>query len=108
MVIRKINLIAIIHNEGNEMRLVVITAAILCTSAVVHAQPVPAEQAEALAKLTAADGNKDGKWSKDEWLAAGRREFGFNFIDTDKDGFVTQTELKTGVEKMQAMRGTSN
>lgn len=93
------------------MRLVMITAAILCTSAVVHAQPVqtvPPEQAEALAKLSAADGNKDGKWSKDEWLAAGRREFGFNFIDTDKDGFVTRTELKAGMEKMQAMRGASN
>lgn len=91
------------------MRLIIVAAAILSTTAIAAgAQPAPSEQGEALAKLKAADANKDGKWSKDEWLAAGRREIGFNFIDGDKDGFVTQPELRAGMEKMQAMRGTSN
>jgi hypothetical protein len=93
------------------MRLIVIAAAMLSAAAVataVSAQPAPSEQAEALAKLKAADVNKDGKWDMKEWLAAGRREFGFNFIDADKDGFVTTAELKAGMEKMQAMRGATN
>ena len=51
----------------------------------------------------AADANKDGKWSKEEWLAAGRREMGFAMIDADKDGFVTQPELMEGMKRMQAM-----
>lgn len=54
-------------------------------------------------RLIAADTNKDGKWSKAEWLAAGRREMGFAMIDADKDGFVTQPELMEGMKRMQAM-----
>ncbi|WP_310474821.1 hypothetical protein [Sandarakinorhabdus sp.] len=54
-------------------------------------------------RLIAADANKDGKWSKEEWLAAGRREMGFAMIDADKDGFVTQPELMEGMKRMQAM-----
>ena len=54
-------------------------------------------------RLMAADANKDGKWSKEEWLAAGRREMGFAMIDADKDGFVTQPELMEGMKRMQAM-----
>ena len=61
--------------------------------------------ADARARLMAADANKDGKWDKAEWLAAGRREMGFNMIDTDKDGFVTQPELKIGMDRMRAMQG---
>jgi hypothetical protein len=51
----------------------------------------------------AADADKDGKWSKDEWLAAGRREMGFNLIDADKDGFVSRPELAEGMKRMRAM-----
>lgn len=68
------------------------------------APPASAPAADgALQALIAADANKDGKWDKAEWLAAGRREMGFNFIDADKDGFVTKDELKAGVAKARAM-----
>lgn len=110
------------------MRLIIIAAAAFATAAAVapaavaNAQtapaPAPAPAApqarspeamqEARAKLVAADANKDGKWDKTEWLAAGRRERGFEFMDADKDGFVTQAEMKDGMARMQAMRGTSN
>ena len=89
------------------MRLFLIASIFAATAAM--AQPAPpanaAGMADARAKLMAADANKDGKWDKAEWLAAGRREMGFNMIDTDKDGFVTQPELKIGMERMRAMQG---
>lgn len=89
------------------MRLFVIASVFAATAAT--AQPAPptdaAGMADARAKLMAADANKDGKWDKAEWLAAGRREMGFTFMDGDKDGFVTPAEMKAGMEKMQAMRG---
>ncbi len=50
--------------------------------------------AEMRAKLQAADSNKDGKWDQAEWIAAGRRERGFTMLDADKDGFVTNEELR--------------
>jgi hypothetical protein len=88
------------------MRLFVIATVLAATAAT--AQPAPpadaAGMADARAKLMAADANKDGKWDKNEWLAAGRREMGFVFMDGDKDGFVTQDELKAGMARMQAMR----
>lgn len=67
----------------------------------------PAGGAEARAKLLAADTNKDGRWSKAEWTAAGRRERGFDFLDADKDGLVSQAELKAGMAKVQARRGAN-
>lgn len=76
------------------------------------AQPAPAaapsaprpNEGEALVKLKASDINNDGKWDKAEWLAAGRRDRGFDFIDADKDGFVTLDEIQSGMEKMRARR----
>ena len=89
------------------MRLFLIASIFAATAAM--AQPAPpanaAGMADARAKLMAADANKDGKWDKAEWLAAGRREMGFTFMDGDKDGFFTPAEMKAGMEKMQAMRG---
>ena len=54
-------------------------------------------------RLMAADANKDGKWNKQEWLAAGRREMGFSMADTNGDGFVNQAELAEGLKRMRAM-----
>ncbi len=87
------------------MRLIMLAATLLAATAAA-AQTPPADMAEARAKLVAADANKDGKWDKPEWLAAGRREMGFRLLDADKDGFVSQVELKTGMERMRAMQGT--
>lgn len=82
------------------MRLFVLT--VLFAAAPALAQDAPAANS-AYAALQAADKDKDGRWTKQEWLAAGRREAGFGFIDADKDGFVTRPELAAGVEKMRAM-----
>lgn len=67
------------------------------------APTAPADQSGAGQRLIAADANKDGKWSKEEWLAAGRREMGFNLLDGDKDGFVSRVELTKGMKRMRAM-----
>ncbi len=77
----------------------------LALAAPALAQTAPAAPAGGTPRerLMAADANKDGKWSKEEWLAAGRREMGFAMLDGDKDGFVTQPELVEGMKRMQAM-----
>jgi hypothetical protein len=102
------------------MRVLILAAALLAQSAAYAQTPAPANAppaasgsapaagaGEARAKMIAADANKDGKWDKAEWLAAGRRERGFTFMDTDSDGFVTQAELKDGMAKMQARRAAA-
>lgn len=72
---------------------------------VVAADPPGAPDAEGMrAKLLAMDTDHDGKWSKAEWLAGGRRERGFDMMDADHDGFLTADELKAGMAKMRAMR----
>ncbi len=81
------------------MRLVLALAVIAAAPTFAQEAPVPSPRE----RLIAADANKDGKWSKEEWLAAGRREMGINLLDADKDGFVTQPELMEGMKRMQAM-----
>ncbi|WP_310497672.1 hypothetical protein [Sandarakinorhabdus sp.] len=81
-------------------------ALLIAAPAMAQAPPAAAPAAaptDARARLLAADTNKDGKWSKAEWVAAGRREMGFNFMDSDTDGFVTPAEITAGMDKMRAM-----
>ena len=48
------------------------------------------------------DKNADGFVTKDEWVAAGRKEARFALVDTDSDGKITVEELKTAMSKMKA------
>lgn len=97
------------------MRNLLLAAALIALPALAQAPPappappaapdVPAAPAgnDMRARLLAADTNKDGKWSLDEWLAAGRRERGFRFLDANADGSVTPAELQTGMARMREM-----
>ncbi len=58
----------------------------------------------ARARLMALDTDHDGRFSKAEWLAGGRRERIFDLMDTDHDGYLTMDELQAGMAKMRAMR----
>ncbi len=62
-------------------------------------QPTDEQIAKAKAKFQTMDTNGDGMISKPEWLAAGRRERGFAFIDTDHNGEVTVEELRVAAQK---------
>ena len=64
----------------------------------------PADHADMRAKLMAMDIDKNGEWSKAEWLAGGRKQVGFEMMDTDKNGSLTMAELRAGKERMQTMR----
>ena len=72
-----------------------VLAALVLLAAPAFAQD--AAPSAALTALIAADKDKDGRWTKQEWVAAGRREAGFAFIDADRDGYVTRPELAAGV-----------
>ena len=87
------------------MRPIILALALIASAA--SAQPAPDAAATARARMIAADTDKDGKWSKAEWLAAGRREMGFAFCDTGKDGLVDAAELKACAEKARAMGMTA-
>lgn len=64
----------------------------------------PEARAQARARLIAADTDKDGRWNKVEWVAAGRRAEGFVLLDLDGDGFITQAELEQGRASLRARR----
>ena len=68
------------------------------------AAPAEAAGGDMRAKLLGMDTDHDGKWSRAEWLAGGRKARGFDMIDADHDGFLTIDELRSGREKMKAMR----
>jgi Ca2+-binding EF-hand superfamily protein len=50
------------------------------------------------------DKDADGFVTKDEWVAAGRKEERFAMVDTNSDGKITVDELKAAMAKMQARR----
>ena len=86
------------------MRLPITFALLFAATAAFAQTPTPEQAAkakEAAAKMAAADANKDGKWDKAEWAAAGRKPMGFGYVDTNKDGFVTKDELKAAAAKRQ-------
>ncbi len=60
---------------------------------------IKAEMNQIRAALADADTNKDGKWSKEEWIAAGMSEEAFAKFDRNKDGFVTKAEMRAEVKK---------
>lgn len=66
------------------------------------AQQPATPQAKA-AGWRAADKNADGVLDKSEWLAAGRRERGFAFMDANKDGKLTREEIQAGRQRMRQM-----
>ncbi len=90
---------------------VAFVATFVAALAVVVGMPVAAQEAPAsgqhegmAARFAAMDADHDGKLSKAEWLAGGRKERGFDMMDADHDGFLTMDELKAGRENMRAMR----
>ncbi|MDT7934344.1 MAG: hypothetical protein RQ833_07050 [Sphingomonadaceae bacterium] len=55
--------------------------------------------------LAAMDKDVDRRISKAEWLAAGRRERRFAFVDKNSDGFVDKAEMVDAMQRLRAMRG---
>ena len=71
------------------------------------APPTPA-QAERDAKIRAAlakaDADNNKRWTKPEWLAAGRKAANFDALDTNKDGAVTPAEMRVEAVRLDAER----
>lgn len=80
-----------------------VAAIAAAVAAPVFAQTMPVE-GDMRAKLMAMDTDHDGKWSRAEWIAGGRKERGFDMMDTNRDGHLTMDEIRAGREKMKAMR----
>jgi hypothetical protein len=72
------------------------------------AQPAPDPSSPSTAdrrtRIMALDTDRDGRWSRAEWLAGGRSEQAFATIDADHDGFLSQDELRAGMAKMRQAR----
>lgn len=54
--------------------------------------------------LSGLDTDGDGAVSRAEWLAAGRLEQGFAFMDSDRDGRLSPQELRQGMARLQQRR----
>ncbi len=83
------------------MRYLTIAATLLAVAAPAFAQEAPDP-----AKMFAAmDTDKSGDVSKEEWIAAGRKEKQFSRIDANADGKVTLDELKAAIAARQKEGG---
>lgn len=83
----------------------VLIAAPLAAPAIAQTAPGASARARipgADAMLATADTSKDGTIDRDEWLAAGRRERGFDFLDGDGNGKLDRAELDRGVAMLKA------
>ena len=64
----------------------------------------PGDEGAMHARLAALDTDHDGRISRTEWLAGGRKERGFDRMDANRDGYLTMDEIVAAREKMRAMR----
>jgi Ni/Co efflux regulator RcnB len=80
-------------------RLVILAA----LASALAAPAAAAQQYTAEQLMKAWDKDRDGVLTKAEWLAAGRKEQGFNFADRDKNGKMTLEELRAGMARAKQM-----
>lgn len=80
-------------------------ALILCAPAVAQQGPGAGQMPSPKEVITNADTDKSGDISLAEWTTAGRREQGFQFMDADANGKLTEAELTEGFKRMREMRG---
>ena len=89
-------------------RTTIIAGVAALAAAAAHAQAAdpatPPAGDDMRARLIAMDTDHDGRWSKAEWLAGGRKERGFEFMDANHDGYLTPEELRAGRDRMKAMQ----
>ncbi len=76
-------------------------AAWLLASRPAVAQPA-APPPELDAFLSVTDTNKDGKIDRAEWVAAGHREQGFDFLDADGSGTLDRAEVSRGLALLRS------